>query len=63
MKRNPNGWTATGATVAGREAGEIAGTVALLTFVGIWLLLPIAMRLGHPMSAGPSVELGTQRGQ
>ncbi|CDP84497.1 membrane protein [Mycolicibacterium farcinogenes] len=50
-------------TVAGREAGVIAGVVALLTFVGIWLLLPLAMRLGDPMSAGPSVELGVQRGQ
>lgn len=50
-------------TVAGREAGVVAGAVALLTFVGIWLVLPLAMRLGHPMSAEPSVELGAQRGQ
>lgn len=50
-------------TVAGREAGVIAGVIALLTFVGIWLLLPFAMRLGHPMSAGSSVEFGAQRSQ
>ncbi|MGV0734891.1 DUF6328 family protein [Mycobacterium syngnathidarum] len=50
-------------TVAGREAGVIAGAVALLTFVGVWLLLPLVMRLGHPMSSGSSVELGVQRSQ
>lgn len=50
-------------TVAGRQAGFIAGAVALVTFVGVWLVLPLAMRLGHPMSAGGSVELGAQRGQ
>lgn len=50
-------------TVAGREAGVIAGVVALVGFVGIWLVLPLAMRLGHPMSTGASVELGAQRSQ
>lgn len=50
-------------TVAGREAGVIAGAVALLTFVGVWLLLPLVMRLGHPMPSGSSVELGVQRSQ
>lgn len=50
-------------TVAGRPAGVIAGVLALMAFVGMWLAVPIAMRLGHPMSAGSSVELGTQRSQ
>lgn len=50
-------------TVAGRQAGVIAGAIALATFVGIWLALPFAMRMGHPMSTGPSVELGPQGGQ
>lgn len=50
-------------TVAGREAGVIAGATALATFAGVWLALPFAMRLGHPMSTGPSAELGAQRGQ
>lgn len=50
-------------TVAGRRAGILAGAVALVTFVGIWLVLPLAMRLGHPMSTNGSVELGAQRSQ
>ncbi|QRY54867.1 DUF6328 family protein [Mycolicibacterium septicum] len=50
-------------TVAGREAGVIAGAIALATFAGVWLALPFAMRLGHPMPTGPSAELGAQRGQ
>ncbi|MUL81082.1 MULTISPECIES: DUF6328 family protein [unclassified Mycolicibacterium] len=50
-------------TVAGREAGVIAGTIALLTFIGVWLVLPLAMRLGHPMAAGSSVKLGAQRSE
>ncbi|WKG05168.1 DUF6328 family protein [Mycolicibacterium sp. HK-90] len=50
-------------TVAGHEAGVIAGLVALITFVGMWLVLPLAMRLGHPMSAGSSVQLGPQRSE
>jgi hypothetical protein len=50
-------------TVAGRDAGMVAGAIALVTFVGIWLVLPFAMRLGHPMSTGRSGELGAQRGQ
>lgn len=48
-------------TVAGRGPGLIAGAVALATFVGMWLALPLAMRLGHPMSVHPSVQLGPQR--
>ncbi|OBG86679.1 hypothetical protein A5699_21030 [Mycobacterium sp. E802] len=56
-------------TVAGREAGIIAGTLALLLFVSMWLVVPLTMRrgepmrLGEPMSTGPSVQLGTQRGE
>lgn len=49
--------------VAGRAAGEIAGGIALLTFVGMWLALPLGMRLGHPMGTGHSIELGPQRGK
>lgn len=50
-------------TVAGRGAGMIAGVLALVVFVGVWLLLPLAMRRGHPMQLGSSVEFGTQRSQ
>ncbi|MED5812415.1 DUF6328 family protein [Mycolicibacterium sp. 050232] len=50
-------------TVAGRHAGIIAGAGAVATFVGVWLVLPFTMRLGHPMSAGGSVEFGPQRGK
>lgn len=48
-------------TVAGREIGVIAGMITLLVFVGMWLALPLGMRFGHPMSAGGSIQLGTQR--
>lgn len=50
-------------SVAGREAGVIAGALALVAFVGIWLVLPLAMRRGHPMSTAGSVEFGAQRRQ
>ncbi|OMC33049.1 hypothetical protein A5740_12390 [Mycobacterium sp. GA-1841] len=48
-------------TVAGREAGIVAGTLALLLFISMWLVVPLAMRLGEPMTTGGSVQLGPQR--
>lgn len=51
-------------TVAGRTAGVIAGLVALVTFVGLWLVLPLAMRSGDPMAPDrPSAHVGAQRGK
>ncbi|MGV0741574.1 DUF6328 family protein [Mycolicibacterium sp. XJ870] len=50
-------------TVGGRGAGVIAGLITLVTFVGFWLVLPLAMRSGDPMTAERSSHVGSERGE
>lgn len=44
-------------TVAGRPAGFTAGAVALVVFVGCWIVWPFTLRSGQPMGGGPTRPL------